>query len=578
MSVFEDGQRYKNYSEQEWNLKNSFSYDDYKGFSDLKLLKIQNTERCFDMEKTFDLPVDFGFCRDFSVNNKRNRLVQRHLCLNNCFWNPQLCLFEQSHSGDLVDLMKKSFHDTFNPDFASQFKREYSGKIDWSLTGGVGHFPSIGLKKLIQEMGITSKLSYDSDGCAINFDNLSREFRDSDPVRPLFVMEEKKVNDIIEALLNVNSAKIESNKKEMQTIYGESYNANGSLRKPILSLMMWGPLDEYEMRKIKQECSLENCSSTPGSLICSNFTEEHYWMYSHGDEIACNKGIIQQLSGPAMTKDMKVIYPCNMSACNHGCECGFCDLSSLCPPDKHRKHIQNADLECIVQRKSQCQDHWIDHPDNFAANEDILVEKNIFFHNGMLASQPRERAVEVLKFSGIKKTCTPCCKDVLHHLKFHMVIHLQCKFCLYQLKTLFDKKFWEKVCNSCGKTIYDTASRKMYWHKKIHSLDWSCEDCEIRLNRKWNFKRHLLEVHGLEFHEIDNDRTGNQRKGLRTVNTEKETLSCSSCKRSFTSLDELKGHLSEHTLPQEEHTCADCGKTYKRKDHLQRHERTMHGD
>ena len=75
-----------------------------------------------------------------------------------------------------------SFHDTFNPDFTYQFKREYSGKIDWSLTGGVGYFPSVGLKKLIQEMGITSKLSYDSDGCAVNFDNLSREFRDSDPV------------------------------------------------------------------------------------------------------------------------------------------------------------------------------------------------------------------------------------------------------------------------------------------------------------------------------------------------------------------------------------------------------------
>ena len=56
MSVFEDGQRYKNYSEQEWNLKNSFSYDDYKGVSDSKLLKIQNTEMCFDIEKTFDLP------------------------------------------------------------------------------------------------------------------------------------------------------------------------------------------------------------------------------------------------------------------------------------------------------------------------------------------------------------------------------------------------------------------------------------------------------------------------------------------------------------------------------------------
>ena len=68
--------------------------------------------------------------------------------------------------------MKKSFHDSFNPAFASQFNRVYTGKIDWSLTGGVGHFPSAGLKKLIEEMGITSRLSYDEDGCVIDINNL----------------------------------------------------------------------------------------------------------------------------------------------------------------------------------------------------------------------------------------------------------------------------------------------------------------------------------------------------------------------------------------------------------------------
>ena len=69
--------------------------------------------------------------------------------------------------------MKKSFHDTFNPAFASQFNRVYAGKIDWSLNGGVGNFPSFGLKKLIEDLGITSKISYYTDGLAVNSDNLS---------------------------------------------------------------------------------------------------------------------------------------------------------------------------------------------------------------------------------------------------------------------------------------------------------------------------------------------------------------------------------------------------------------------
>ena len=38
---------------------------------------------------------------------------------------------------------------------------------------------------------------------AVNFDNLSREFRDSIPVRPLYVFEGKKCHDIVEALLDI---------------------------------------------------------------------------------------------------------------------------------------------------------------------------------------------------------------------------------------------------------------------------------------------------------------------------------------------------------------------------------------
>jgi hypothetical protein len=271
-------------------------------------------------------------------------------------------------------------------------------------------------------MGITSRLSYDEDGCAIDFNNLSREFRDSDPVRPFYIMEEKKVHDVTEALINVNSQKIERNKKEIQNIYDESYKANGFLRKPILSLMMWGPLSEYGMQKTEQKCNLRNCSSS----LCSNFIEKHCWMYSYSDKVECQRGNIRQLCGPAMTHDMKVIYPCNKSGCNHGCQCGFCEIVSLCPPESNKKKHGKADMECVVQKRAQCQEHWITHPENFDAIEDISVEKNIFYHNGILVSQHRQCALEVVKFSGIKKKCKPCCKNVESHFKFHMVIHLNC--------------------------------------------------------------------------------------------------------------------------------------------------------
>jgi uncharacterized C2H2 Zn-finger protein len=575
--IWDDGSKYKNYTEQEWKVKKSFSFDDHNSFSDLKILKMQNIQRFLDMEKVFGLPVNFGFCRDFCVNNNRNRLLQRHLCQENCFWNPRVCLLDQTHSGNLLDLMKKSFHDTFNPAFSSQFHRVYTGKIDWSLNGGVGNFPSFGLKKLIEDLGITSKISYDSDGIAVNLDNLSREFWDSDPVRPLYIMEEKRIHDIMEALLNVNSGKIENNRKEMQTIYDESFKANGPLREPILSLMMWGPLDGYDMRKKEQRCHLDHHSLRPGYQICLNFSEKHFWMYSHGDQVDCSEGKVKQLSGPAMTYDMKVIYPCNRSACNQGCECGFCDLSSLCLPASHKQHLKDSEKECIVQKQSQCQDHWVGHPDNFAVKEDILIEKNIFYHNGVLEKEPRKNVLEALKFSGIKKKCKTCCRNVQSHLKFHKVIHLQCKFCLFQLKTMFDKKFWEKVCNSCGKIILDTSSRQMYWHKKIHSLDWSCEDCDLRLNRKWNFKRHLMEVHGLEFHQIDDSfESPSDKQQANDIADGEKSFSCSICKQSFKTHENLKKHVSEHSIVAEKHACDICDKTFTRKDTLQQHINIVH--
>ena len=64
-------------------------------------------------------------------------------------------------------------------------------------------------------MGTTSELSYDAEEFAINFNNLSREFRNTDPVRSFYIMEEKKVHDVIQGLLNVNSQKIERSKFKM---------------------------------------------------------------------------------------------------------------------------------------------------------------------------------------------------------------------------------------------------------------------------------------------------------------------------------------------------------------------------
>jgi hypothetical protein len=225
------------------------------------------------MKEQFGLPIDgiLGLCTDFSTNNKRNRLIQMHLCPKSCFWDPMHCFLEQTHSGNVADLMKKSYHDKFNPSFAAQFGRNFTGKIDWSLTGVLGHYPSKGLMALIEELGITTKLTYDNNQCAVNLDNLSREYRDNIPVQPLYVLEEKKCHDITDAMLKVNREEIERNKKEMEILYDESYKARGPIRKPILSLMMWGPFaNDNVMKKTHRKCDLEPSYVYSKSHVCDN--------------------------------------------------------------------------------------------------------------------------------------------------------------------------------------------------------------------------------------------------------------------------------------------------------------------
>ena len=592
--------KYRNFSVEEWNLKNSFSYDDHFGFSDLKIFDMQNNHRFYSQLKDFGLPWDSSsFCTAFSENSRRNRLIQRHLCQNLCFWDPQQCFLENSHSGNLADLMHKDFHDGFSPSFQKQFERNYSSKIDWSPTGGPGlYYPTIGLKKLIEELGITTKLTYDGDKYAVNFDNLKREFRDSIPVRPLYVMEEKKCQDVIEAAININREKIEKGRIEKEKLFDESYRGNGGIQKPILSIMMWGPYADSGLQKTDQECKLENVKS--GSHVCTNFSEKHYWMHSHNAKVPCKMGPIENLEGPAMTSDLKVIYPCNRAGCNEDCLCDLCVSSLKCPRNDHKEHLKQLNSECSVAKEFQCQDHDIDHPENFNEKEDILVEKNIFYHNLKLVDQPREHSTGQIKFAGIKKICKVCCLNVKNHFKHHKVIHLQCKYCLYQLKTAFDKNFWDKVCSTCGK-IVSSIKKLKYWHKKIHSTHWSCDECDVNFNRKWTLRRHLVEIHAMTLHEIDHDSEEEYSEDdLNSTDTESDDhtdfessdtevdrskvakcstnkLQCEYCGKEFSVKRYLDAHVKVTHTEKQSFKCDECDKSFTQPKHLKRHSDTVHG-
>ena len=588
--------KYKDFTPFEWEFKNSFSYDDYYGFSDLRIFKIQNSHRLHYMWDDFGIPRDSAsFCNAFSANRERHRLVQRHLCSNLCFWDPRECFLDDTHSGNLQDLMCKDFHQKFNPSFSEQFQREFTDKIDWAPSGGLGHFPSEGLNKLIDDLGITTKLEYNEDNFAVNFDNLNRGFWNSIPERPLYVIEEKKCHDVIEALINVNREKIEINRNNMKTQFDQSYRGNGPLRNPILSLMMWGPLTDFNITKTDDQCKFDSFEDRQaGKHVCTNFSEKNYWMYTHNENIECVKGSIEILEGPVITPDLTFVYPCNRSGCNHKCVCDLCINNHMCKKSEHKEHIQDVNYECDVSQHVQCQEHEIDHPENFDENEDINVEKNIYFHNLELEKQPRKNSTGVLKFAGIKKTCSVCCKNVKDHLRNHHVIHLNCKLCNHQMKSALDETFWDKVCNICGKEFPDIKSLK-HWHKRTHSSDWKCDDCDIDFNRKWTFKRHLIEIHGMEKKdftyesedmedstdssennfEAKND-TSSSNTDIESNTDEESKFECEYCHKTFAVKRYLDTHLRVTHTHRQTFKCDDCNQTFTLKETLKRHKETVH--
>ena len=128
-------------------------------------------------------------------------------------------------------------------------------------------------------------------------------------------------------------------------------------------------------------------------------------MFTHDEKVCCNGRRLEALHGPVMTEELTLVYPCNRGMCAIDCTCELCEntRTNVCPLKEHKKHISKFDIKCPVQIASQCQDHWVSHPANFNMEEDIFVEKNVFFHNNQLIEQPRNYALDILRFAGIKK-------------------------------------------------------------------------------------------------------------------------------------------------------------------------------
>ena len=607
-------------------MKKKFTFEtqEYKEFSDLKIYTLQNQHRYHQLKALLKFPNITPFSSVFCVFNAKyngyraERFLQRRVCLNCCNWDPSNCFLEDSHSGDFKDIMHRDFLELYNPGFSSMFGSDKSAlrlKVDKEK------HPRI--HELVLELGISSDFSFNEEGSPVTHEYLAYQFRNAE--RPLYTLEEKKVNDIIFALLEASEPKVKQHEDQMSKVYLESLECSGNETRPILSLMMWGPQTSNHYPISSTSCILETDSWNKLVLNgvmhkCNNFIAEHHWMFGHGVDVSCRG---PGLLGPGMTENLTVIYPCSKNTCCIDCTCNLCESTRVghCNLKEHKKHLQRFDLDCLVQKQSQCQIHWVSHPDNFVTEEDILVEKNVFFHNGQLVDQPRNHAVEIIKLAGLKRSCFDCRNNVHDHFKNHLDYHLQCKICAFQMATLEDILFWKRVCNICGKVVKLSEPKRLNWHKKIHEESKEhieCKFCNLVFKRTFTLNRHMQEDHKTKLwinsleecilNQFENNEEENEEeihepfeclhckkefrlrryldRHISNVHIKASKSKCNECDREFLykkdfDFHQFKVHLKKKTkiykFLQDEsckHQCRICGSKFQRKDYLKRHIKT----
>ena len=409
----------------ERELHSKYSFDrKWKEFSDVKLYDMQNSIRFRNLLHFLKFPCcplysSIMCCfKKEDYRFKTERLIQRRICQNFCNWDPSRCFLEDSHSGIFEDLMSVELHSLYNPEFESQFSQGY---IYPQLVYPQSSPPDI--YEFIEKIGISSELKY-KDGIAVNLEHLSNHYRKKGS--SIFTFEEKKVHDIIEGLLEASNVKINEQKRKIKKVYEASVNSSGTITKPIISLMMWGPQPNNNFPSTFQECDLEYDTDHKEIHTCLNFLSTDFWMFKHAENISCIEANSRKLEGPAMTQQLAVVYPCDQGKCNVNCVCKLCEKtkSNMCPIAEHKDHLRRFEPNCLIQKESQCQIHWVGHPNNFDNGEDIVVENNLFYHNKELVEQPRSYKVAELKFSNIKKSCQLCRNDVEDHFKNHLVFHV----------------------------------------------------------------------------------------------------------------------------------------------------------
>ena len=450
-------------SKDEIKLMNTYTWDKepvkaWRHNSDYRVLRECNEYRWYEISEF--LGKFSGFTSSIYLYKKPSKLcnlIETLICPNKCYFQPKKCFLE--HGSTLKDLMKQSLHSMQGPEFRVLFDavQKPNLKIEHDKIGR----PMF--DKLAEEIGFNTVLDYDEEGfLKVDYSVLDEKIYEQK--RPSFIVEEKKVLDIIHALLIVSQNKRTEEFLESEKIYLQ--NLQG-LNDPVLKTMCFGPFPEFEQNNL--ECNLSD--------------------------------------------DEKNVFPWN--------------------------NVEHS--TCV----------------------DIKVDKKVLFHNNELLKNGRNYRYRTVKFAGLKVNCKKCRENTKDHLINHLTFHMQCKHCIHESRVMFDKDFWGKVCNICGK-LFETVNTKLLHMKRYNIPIMKCDLCEVKCSSKFNLTRHMIEQHDTTYYHTFE------------MGTQEPSYLCEECEASFKYKRNLLIHVQTIHKGEEQFTCQICKQEIRTKRKLTRHLQEQH--
>ncbi|XP_062542328.1 zinc finger protein 26-like [Armigeres subalbatus] len=395
---------------------------------------------------------------------------------------------------------------------------------------------------------------------------------------------ESLVDAMVESFDNSDGLLIEmeSDRENDPEIQDEAKGEEDSSTKVMKKRGRGRPRSRFSSEGMKQAVKCEIC----GKLVM--YMKDHMRMHEKDKKFKCPH------CDRSFSQSNNLIYHIRKHTGEKPFPCDKCDKSFICKShllSHARSHENDKPFQCEFCSKR--------------FNQACNLTKHLRVHSGEKPYSCKQCGKAFMNLSNMKVhakrhsgdqnyTCEICSKSFYdnYHLVRHMMVHskkkhLKCVRCSKQFNSIDELKSHstqhkgpEEIicCEICSKpfnTIF-----KLNLHMRVHEPadkdSLKCKVCLMEFERQDQLELHRVRVHGEPKQRpkvsreiiIDPETANKQLQG-----PFQKPYQCDVCFKLFNQSYSLKVHLKTHISDDKLHTCDKCPRMFRRRDHLEAHQR-----